>query len=73
MEMYACTCDGLPAHDHFMGHRVGADGVYGPVWDQEDIGHVWVDWKKVSRALMQELGKSVDAADLQARRSGSAP
>lgn len=55
MEMIACTCGGLPSHDHLMGgHVQHADGSFGPRWDYDDIGHVWVDWKAVARALMKD-------------------
>lgn len=47
----ACECDGLPPHDHFMGHRLDDRGVYRPFYDHEDCGHVWVDWKAVAHAL----------------------
>jgi hypothetical protein len=53
----ACTCDDLPAHDHFMGwadqdyHGVKA---WGPVYDSEDIGRIWVPWKDVARALITD-------------------
>lgn len=56
MEMIACTCDGLPAHDHFMGQEL-KDGVWGPRWDLNDVGRVWVDWKAVARALTREAGQ----------------
>lgn len=52
MEMIGCNCDGLPTHDHFMGHEL-KDGVWGPRWDLNDIGRVWVDWKAVARALLK--------------------
>ena len=53
VSMIGCTCDGLPAHDHFIGCRV-IDGVYQAYYDLDDVGHVWVDWKAVARALMED-------------------
>jgi hypothetical protein len=47
----ACTCGGLPAHDHYMGQGPDERGVWGPVWDLEEVGRVWIDWKEVARAL----------------------
>lgn len=56
MEMMACTCSDLPAHDHFMGmHEL--DGVWQARWDRKDVGRIWVDWKKVARALMRDCGE----------------
>lgn len=52
----ACNCDGLPAHDHFMGHELNKNSVFGPVWDLESIGRIWVDWKAFARALAREFG-----------------
>lgn len=52
MEMVGCQCDGLPAHDHYMGKAQDERGVWGAVWDPSDVGRVWVDWKAVARALM---------------------
>lgn len=50
METVACQCDGLPPHDHFMGSEV-VDDVYQAVYDWEDVGRVWVDWRAVAKAL----------------------
>lgn len=55
MEMIACQCDGLPAHDHFMGHAPDERGFMGPVWDMDDIGRVWVPWKEVAKAFSEML------------------
>lgn len=56
MILTACNCDGLPAHDHLMGHRLDESGVMGPWWDMDSIGRVWVDWKAVARALACRTG-----------------
>lgn len=55
----ACTCDGLPAHDHgtIVGwtSECGPDGVVRTVVRRDpDHIHLWVDWKAVARALMTE-------------------
>lgn len=65
--MIACHCDGLPPHDHHIGngmvpmeYRNGAGQViatgeaYGPVYDYDDVGRVWVDWRAVARSLIAE-------------------
>ncbi len=53
METTACCCDGIPAHDHYLGfHQI--DGVWRALYDPDDIGHLWVDWKAVARALILE-------------------
>jgi hypothetical protein len=49
MEMEACNCGGLPAHDHYIDYR---RPTWVPVWDQDDIGRIWVRWKDVARALI---------------------
>lgn len=57
----ACTCGDLPAHDHLLpGHVQHEDGSWGPRWGTEpwEIGHVWVDWKKVAREMMREWGST---------------
>lgn len=57
MNMIACTCDNLPAHDHFMGQEL-KDGVWRPRWDLNDIGRIWVDWKQVARGLLNDGSES---------------
>lgn len=51
--MVLCECDGLPAHDHFMGFGV-VDGFYQGIYDADDIGRVGVPWKDVARELCRE-------------------
>jgi hypothetical protein len=51
--MIGCTCENLPAHDHHMGNAV-INGVYQAVYDRNDVGRIWVDWKAVAKALMIE-------------------
>lgn len=55
MEMIACQCDDLPAHDHYMGQAPDGNGVWGPVWDMDDIGRVWVPWKTVAKTFSEML------------------
>lgn len=64
----ACQCGGLPAHDHRIPNRPfeqmteaerdqyrNGDKFYEPYhFDMIDVGRVWVDWKKVAKALMTE-------------------
>lgn len=66
----ACRCGGLPAHDHYMGQVAEKWGdalqqgvayddlVWGPRYDLDDIGRVWVPWKQVARALSDTLGSA---------------
>jgi hypothetical protein len=60
MEEIACTCGGLPAHDHYMGQAeqdYQGFKAWGPVYDPDDIGRIWVPWKDVARALI--IGRPV--------------
>ena len=52
MEVYACSCAGLPPHDHYIGQAPDANGVWGPVWDTDDVGRLWVDWRAIARVLI---------------------
>lgn len=59
MMQILCTCNlnlgptvKLPPHDHFMGHAPDAEGVWGPVYDADEVGRVSVDWKALARRLM---------------------
>jgi hypothetical protein len=54
MELHGCNCGNLPWHDHYMGQEQDENGCWGPRWDMDDIGRVWVDWKDVARAFIME-------------------
>lgn len=56
MEQIACQCGMIPcAHDHWYIHReYNAEGKlvkYETRHDFNRIGHVWVNWKEVARAV----------------------
>lgn len=53
MELIACTCPvgyGLP-HDHLVGPSAGREL---PHYDPDDVGHLWVDWKKFGRSVLED-------------------
>lgn len=56
----ACQCRVggvvLPPHDHRVGFGMDGRGIYGPVYDFNDVGRVWVDWKEVAHALLVDQG-----------------
>lgn len=50
MEVLACHCSGLPAHDHYMGFHC-VNGIWQAKYDPDDVGRIWIDYKRLARAL----------------------
>lgn len=72
MELIACTCDGLPPHDHYVGWNV----TEGSLWESDEIGRIWVDWKAVAKSLGGAQPMTADRIDTNAYReapSGQGP